>query len=91
MKLDLDARALRAFLDRCEDAEAVADGEYVVDLYDAETPVSLDLSLSGGACEALAARRLLFSEEEDGWYLGEEMDDAAAVSALLRAAMEGTN
>ena len=35
--------ALRAFLQACEDAEQLSAREYVVDLYDIERPVSLDL------------------------------------------------
>ena len=40
------------------------------------------------AVEALAALRLLYSEEEDGWYLGEAVEDRELIEKLLREAME---
>ena len=87
MKLTMSADEIRAFLEGNEDAEEVAPGEYVIDLYDVSTPLSLDIALDDGV-EALAALRLLYSEEEDGWYLGEAVEDRELIEKLLREAME---
>ena len=87
MIIGISAEELRAFLKACPDCEEVAEREYVLDLYDAEPPMSLDILIEGGDCHILAARRLLFSEEEDGWYLGEAIEDQALIEDALRAAM----
>ena len=46
MLVNVDAARLRAFLEGSEDAEALGGGEYTVDLYDVDTPVSMDILLS---------------------------------------------
>ena len=89
MKLKLtDAQdtALRAFLGRCEDAEMLSEREYVVDLYDIETPVSLDLVFVKGGVAVDGAAELKYDEEQDGWYMGERLEDAGVVLALLEQA-----
>lgn len=87
MLLHLDAPALRAFLDRSEDAEALGGGEYTLDLYDAEPPVSLDLQFEKGRVSVLAALALLYDEELEGWYLGEAIEDTELLKRLLEEAM----
>lgn len=52
MKLTLNAEqfsALKSFLTTFEDCEALSDKEYVLDLYDLEPPLSLDIVL-GAYC-----------------------------------------
>ena len=93
MKLKLTeekAAALRAFLDRFEDAERLSEREYVVDLYDIERPVSLDLVFVRGGVAVDGAAELKYDAGEDGWYMGERLDDPDDVlSALAQAgAME---
>lgn len=89
MKLKLTAEqdaALRAFLARCEDAEAITDREYVVDLYDIDRPVSLDLVFIKGGVAVDGAAELKYDEALDGWYMGERLDDAQAVLAAFAEA-----
>ena len=89
MKLNFDAEEVRRFLDACEDAEDLGGGEYTVDLYDAQSPLSLDLTVSGkDGVQVLAALTLLYDEEMDGWYLGDRVEDAEAIAKALRQAME---
>ncbi len=86
MKLKLtegQTASLRAFLERFEDAERLSDREYVVDLYDVESPVSLDLVFVRGGVAVDGAAELKYSEEEDGWYMGDRLDDLDAVLSAL--------
>lgn len=89
MKLKLtDAQdaALRAFLDRCEDAEQLSAREYVVDLYDIARPVSLDLVFVKGGVAVDGAAELKYDEDEDGWYMGERLEKAEDVFGALTEA-----
>ena len=94
MKLKLTAEqdgALRTFLAQCEDAEKLTEREYVVDLYDIEPPVTLDLVFVKGGVAVDGAAELLYDEEQDGWYMGDRLEQPEAVfDALTRAgAFEG--
>ena len=75
--------ALRAFLDNCEDAEQLSTREYVVDLYDISQPVSLDLVFVKGGVAVDGAAELKYDAEQDGWYMGERLDNPEAVRAAL--------
>ena len=89
MKLKLTAAqegALRAFLENCEDAEALSAREYVLDLYDVERPVSLDLVFVRGGVAVDGAAELKYDAEQDGWYMGERLEDPEEVLAALGAA-----
>lgn len=89
MKLKLtegEIAALRGFLERFEDAERLSEREYVVDLYDIARPVSLDLVFIRSGVAVDGAAELKFDEEQDGWYMGERLDDAAQVADALREA-----
>lgn len=88
MLLHLDARALKDWLTACPDAEELGNDEYTVDLYDAETPLSLDLQLGKQGVELLAALTLRYDEELDGWYLDQRVEDAALVERMLQSALE---
>lgn len=88
MKLKLtqeQERALRAFLDGCEDAEKLSEREYVADLYDIERPITLDLVFSGGAVSIDGAAELKYDEAADGWYMGEPLKSVDDVVAALSA------
>ena len=89
MKLKLteeQLKALRAFLEKCEDAEKLTEKEYVVDLYDLEKPISLDLVFIRSGVAVDGAAELEYDEEMDGWYMGERIDEPeAVVDALARA------
>lgn len=82
-----DLNALRAFLDACEDAQALSESEYVVDLYDSEPAMTVDLSFEKDGLEILAAEEMAFDDEMDGWYMSAPVADAAQIERALRAAM----
>lgn len=77
---------LRAFLEAFEDAERLSEREYVVDLYDIERPLSLDLVFVKGGVAVDGAAELKYDDEQDGWYMGERLEDAADVAAALSEA-----
>ncbi len=88
MKIPMTAEqlsALKSFLTRFEDSEQLSDSEYVLDLYDLEPPLSLDLSIGKNCLFVDGAATLLFDEEMDGWYIGERIEDA---DSILRALTE---
>ncbi len=87
MRINIDSDRLRAFLDACEDAEALGGGEYTVDLYEVSEPVSMDLLIDQKGVDVLAALELKYDQEQDGWYLGEKLKDADKLAALLNEAL----
>ena len=66
-----------------EDAQAEGEG-YVLDLYDAQPPVSMELQVEGDGALLLAALELKYDEELDGYYPGEKIRDAALLGQLLK-------
>ena len=87
MKIALTAEqlaALKTFLNTFEDSEQLSDKEYVVDLYDIEPPISLDVSLGKNCLFVDGAAELLFDEEMDGWYIGERIEEPEPVLRALR-------
>ena len=89
MKIELTAEqlaALKSFLNTFEDAEQLSDKEYVVDLYDIEPPISLDLSLGRNYVYVDGAAVLKFDEEMDGWYIGERIEEPQPVLRALTEA-----
>ena len=88
MIVNVDADRLLAYLEASEDAEALGGNEYTVDLYDVDTPVSMDILFDKDrGVDVLAALELLYDEGEDGWYLGEKIKDAGRLAALLNQAL----
>ncbi len=88
MKLDWTGEEVAVFkarLEAFEDAEATGPEEYVADLYDCETPMSLELSLAGGAVNVLAAEYLSFDEALDGWYLSGPVGGAGEIERALKS------
>ena len=77
--------ALRAFLDHFDDAEQLSAREYVVDLYDIARPISLDLVFIKGGVGVDGAAELKFDEEQDGWYMGERLEQPEEGLSALRA------
>lgn len=89
MKIPMTAEqlsALKSFLTRFEDSEQLSDSEYVLDLYDLEPPLSLDLSIGKNCLFVDGAATLLFDEEMDGWYIGERIEDAGSILRALTEA-----
>lgn len=87
LKLTQEQNAqLKAFLDQFEDAERLSEKEFVVDLYDIDMPVSLDLVFIKSGVAVDGAAELKFDEEMDGWYMGARIDDPATVIAALEQA-----
>lgn len=89
MKLKLTTAqitALKAFLARFEDAESLSEGEYVVDLYDLEMPMSLDLVFVNGGVAVDGAAELRFDPALDGWYMGRRVEDPEEVRRALEQA-----
>ena len=83
MIVNIDQDKLRAFLASCEDAEEVGKGEYTVDLYDTEPALSMDIEFTKDGVDVLAALKLEFDEEMDGWYLGEKTKDVELICSVL--------
>ena len=74
---------LNTFLDNCPDAERLTVREAVLDLYDIEKPISLNFVFVKGGIGVDGAAELLYSEADDGYYMGERIEDAAQVRAAL--------
>ena len=89
MKIALTAEQLtelKTFLNTFEDSEQLSDKEYVVDLYDIEPPISLDISLGKNCLFVDGAAELLFDEEMDGWYIGNRIEEPEPILRALREA-----
>ncbi len=89
MKLKLTAEertSLLNFLAGSSDCEKLAEGEWVADLYDVETPVSLDLVFKKESVFADGAEYLAYDAESDGYYLSGPVESAERVTEILRAA-----
>lgn len=80
-----EAASLRAFLEANADCEAQAENEYVVDLYDLEAPMTLDLVFVKGGVRVDGACLLAYDEEMEGYYIGEPVLE---IEAVRRALME---
>lgn len=74
---------LNAFLDQCPDAERLSAREAVLDLYDIERPISLNFVFVKGGIGVDGAAELLYSEADDGYYMGERIEDAECLRSLL--------
>lgn len=83
---DAEIQHLKAFLEKFEDCEKLSEREYVVDLYDNARPVSMNFVFVKGGIGIDGAAELLYSDEEDGFYIGERIEDAAEVRSALEEA-----
>ena len=89
MKLKLTAEEksfLLGYLAESTDCEKLSEGEWVADLYDVETPVSLDLVFKKDSVFADGAEYLTYDEEAKGFYLSSPVESAERVVEILRAA-----
>ena len=84
MRIRLDEAqisALKAFLEENPDAEQLSQREYVVDLYDIEPPVTIDLVFVKGGIGVDGAAELKYDEQMDGWYMDKRLEDQEQGSA----------
>lgn len=89
---DAEILQLKAFVEKSPDCEQLSAREVVMDLYDIEKPVSLDFVYVKGGIGIDGAAELLYSEADDGYYMGERIEDAAAVrNALTEAGVFSEN
>jgi hypothetical protein len=87
LKLSAEERSLLlAYLAASTDCEKLAEGEWVADLYEVETPVSLDLVFKKESVFADGAEYLTYDEEADGYYLSGPVESSERVTEILRAA-----
>jgi len=89
---DNEISQLKAFLAENPDCEKLSEREYVVDLYDNEIPVSMNFVFVKGGIGVDGAARLLYSEEDRGYYMGDRIEDVQEVrAALVEAGAIGEN
>jgi hypothetical protein len=60
------------------------EGENILDAYEPEPAFTMEFEYMKGGVDVLAAAYLLFDEPMDGWYLGERIEDATRMEALVR-------
>ena len=77
---------LRAFLDASEDCEALSEREYVADLYDLDTPLSLDLVFCKAGVRIDGACLLGYDDEMQGYYIDRPVTVAEDVRRALAEA-----
>ena len=83
---DAEIAHLQAYLDRSPDCERLSGREAVLDIYDIDPPVSMNFVFVKGGIGIDGAFALAYSEEDDGWYLGERIEDPARIRSLLEGA-----
>jgi len=89
MILSIDSKLLTDYLKSNEDCEEIAAGEFVADFYDCDKPITLNLKLEKQGYEVIAAAFLVYDSEQDGWYMGDRIDDAAFIEAVIKQAING--
>ena len=77
---------LNAFLDQDPDCERLSAREVVLDLYDNEVPVSMNFVFVKGGIGIDGAAELKYSEADDGYYMGDRIEDVQAVRSALEEA-----
>ena len=88
MRLNIDLNALLGFLEGNPDAEQIGKNEYVVDLFELDKPVTMEISTQDGGVSVQGAVYLEFDPELQGWYMSDTVASAQETEALLRRAME---
>lgn len=83
---DAELKHLNAFLDQCPDCERLSAREVVLDLYDVEPPISMNFVFVKGGLGIDGAAELKYSEADDGYYMGDRIEDVDAVRAALQQA-----
>lgn len=88
MQLALSLDALKAFLLSDSNCEEISEDEYVADMYEVYTPMTLNLKLNKEGAQILAAARLIYDATLDAWYMGERIEDEELILRTLTSAME---
>lgn len=83
---DAELAQLHTFLENCSDSEYLSAREVVLDLYDNETPISMNFVFVKGGIGVDGAIELKYSEEEKGYYMGDRIEDPARVRSALEEA-----
>lgn len=86
MKLALTSEelaAVREYALRSEDCEQLSEREFVMDFYDLEQPVTLDLVLEQDGARVDGAAYLAYDDAMDGWYMRESIETEAEVRRAL--------
>ena len=83
---DAELTHLKSFLETCPDCEYLSAREVVLDLYDNETPVSVNFVFVKGGIGVDGAIELKYSEEEKGYYMGERIEEPARIRSALEEA-----
>lgn len=83
---DAELKHLNAFLDQCPDCERLSAREVVLDLYEVEPPISMNFVFVKGGLGIDGAAELKYSEADDGYYMGDRIEDVDAVRAALQQA-----
>ena len=76
----------KAFISSSGDCEQLSADEWVVDIYEPEPAVSLNIVFEGEKIRVDGAEYMAFSEELDGWYICGGVSDGAALEKILRDA-----
>lgn len=80
---------LEARLKASEDAEALGEGHYALDLYDFEPMLTLEVEFTPKGTFVPAAALLKYSEELEGYYMDERVSDRALIERALGEWMAG--
>lgn len=75
---------LEAKLAVSEDAEALGDRHFALDMYDNAPAITLELEFTPKGTFVPAAALLKYSEELKGYYMDERITDAAFIENALR-------
>ena len=76
----------RAYISSSADCEQLSADEWVVDIYEPEPALSLNIVFEGDKIRVDGAEYMAFSEELDGWYISGSVPDADALEEILRNA-----
>lgn len=77
---------LKDFLKTFEDAEQLSAREYVIDLYDNQTPVTMNFVFVKTGIGVDGAAELKYSEEEKAFYMSTRIEDPAVIRGALEEA-----
>ena len=76
---------LREKMLACPDCEPTGQDEYVIDFFETEAPMSMEIALGEKTVSVLAAEALAYDEDMDGWYIHAPITDAALIQTTLKS------